>query len=869
MRSATSIKSRKSASLIVGSFFTATLLLILILAYGNNGRVQAQTPDDEGQKYANMDPLLNEIVEQYERGEFAASAAAESSPADSGGTVGVIFLTESGEADSVREFLEENGAFAGPAYDGFVGADVPISLLASASQQDGVYWMQASIPPHAAEGGSPGHPSGQHGEDVWHEAGLKGEGVKVGIISYNFSGFENAMGTTLPSEVEARCFIGYGVYSTDLTDCVGRRSNEDVGSGTIAVEAVFNIAPEASYFVANVRSQIDLLAAVRWMVDNDVDVISSPLSWVWSGPGDGTSPLLLSELNTVDEAVEGGITWIAPAGNDAKATWYGSFDDADGNGFHNFASGGEDECNRVYLEPREFYMALIRWDEAWFGQQVDESNDRTELKIHLLNEDTSTTLRRSYSRYWTRIARAPLEFLYFYNSGLTERTYCLKVELIEGDAPEWMQLQSFFGEDMEHHTLFGSIASPAESANPGLLAVGIGSLADPNVIWERSSRGPTPDGRLKPGVVGGQHEGEAVTHGVEDDEYTSGTGHESAHIAGLAVLVKQRFPEFEPKDVVSYLKDNAVDRGERGPDNTWGYGFATLPASDADVCILRIYGDQNIKGNWGSDCLSENRPGDEQGPGDGDYYARFYTITLEADKKITVNLSSEEDTYLYLMNGAGRDGAIEAYNDDITRYTDLDSRIVFENREAGEFTIEATTYGQERGGEFTLTVEIADAEEEPAPEPQPIPSASGPFTDFSRGTDHVCALNSDGVIVCWGNEDNGQTTAPEGEFSALSSGQHGTCALRNDGAVMCWGSFDVEPSSDTSAMGPFEHISRGSDHACALDSEGAITCWGSNSYGQATPPDGEFNAIMGSEHGSCALRNDDALVCWGSLEVSP
>ena len=373
-----------------------------------------------------------------------------------------------------------------------------------------------------------------------------------------------------------------------------------------------------------------------------------------------------------------------PAGNDAQATWYGSFDDADENGFHNFAEDGEDECNRVEVVAGEFYFALLRWEGDW-GVETDDPDD-ADLNMYLVNEDTSRVVRRSFSRYWSRTVNAPLKYLYFYNFGSGEGSYCLKVELDEGDAPDWIQLQSFFGEELEYHTSYGSISSPSESANPGLISVGTASLEDPNVIWERSSRGPAPDGRIKPEIVGGQHEGEAEAHGVEDQDYSPGTGHEAAHVAGLAALVKQRFPEFSPEEVADYLKSNAEDRGEPGPDNTWGHGFAYLPASDAadppdpNVCIQRIYGDQTIEGVWNDTCLSENRPGDEEGPGEGDYYARFYTISVSADRRVTISLSSEEDTYLYLLEGESRDGDIVAYNDDATRYLDLNSRIVLDVR---------------------------------------------------------------------------------------------------------------------------------------------------------------------------------------------
>ena len=874
MGDALNTRNWKSTSFLLTAVAVLAALLVLTLTDGNSARVQAQTPPDEALAYENMDPLLNEIAQQYEMGALTASAAAASAPVSSGGSVGVIFLTESGETDDIRDFLLENGASPGPAFEGFVGAEMPVSLLASASQQDGVTWMQAAIPPRIAQSESPVDTQPEHGADVWHQAGLRGEGVKVGVISHGFEGFQETMGTSLPESVEARCYVGYGAFSTDIDDCKHDDAEEgEVGLGTVAAQAVFSIAPDATYYIVHITDSIDLFAATRWLTANEVDVVNNSLMWVWSGPGDGTSPLALSALNTVDEAVAGGITWVMPAGNDAQSTWFGSFEDTDDNGFHNFDDDGEDECNRVEVVAGEFYFALLRWEGDW-GVGSD-APDETDFNLYLVNEETSRVVRRSFSPYWSRAVNAPLEYLFFRSFGSGDASYCLRLELDEGDAPEWIQLQSFFGEELEHHTSHGSISSPAESANPGLMAVGTASLEDPNVIWERSSRGPAPDGRIKPEVVGGLHEGEAEAHGVEDQEYTPGTGHEAAHVAGLAVLVKQRFPEFGPEDVADYLKANADDRGEPGPDNTWGYGFATLPSSDAteppdpDVCLQRIYGDATFEGAWDDSCLSENRPDDDEGPGDGDYYSRFYTIAVGENRRLTVSLSSDEDTFLYLLKGAGKDGEIEARNDDVTQFLNLNSRIVADNLEAGEYTIEATTYHTETAGSFTLTVEITDAGEEPAPPPPATHSATGPFSEFSRGADHACALRASGQIACWGSNDYGQASPPYGAYEAISSGENGSCALNDDGAAVCWGSFDVRPSTEDTAEGPFTEISRGSDHACALGSDGAITCWGSNRHGQATPPSGEYRAIGSHDGGSCALRDDDALVCRGSVEVSP
>ena len=75
-----------------------------------------------------MDGTLNELAQQYAMGAFMGSAAtANSGTANSAARdvadVGVIFLTEDGDAEGLREFLLENGAAPGPAYEGFIGAE--------------------------------------------------------------------------------------------------------------------------------------------------------------------------------------------------------------------------------------------------------------------------------------------------------------------------------------------------------------------------------------------------------------------------------------------------------------------------------------------------------------------------------------------------------------------------------------------------------------------------------------------------------------------------------------------------------------------------------------------------------------------------
>ena len=98
---------------------------------------------------------------------------------------------------------------------------------------------------------------------------------------------------------------------------------------------------------------------------------------------------------------------------------------------------------------------------------------------------------------------------------------------------------------------------------------------NPSVIIPSSSRGPTPDGRVKPDVVGvacGETTHRPLPRGF------CGTSQSAPHVAGIAALVRQRFPFWGPVNVADYIRYHAVQRQATDPNNTWGYGLARLPA---------------------------------------------------------------------------------------------------------------------------------------------------------------------------------------------------------------------------------------------------------------------------------------------------
>ena len=139
---------------------------------------------------------------------------------------------------------------------------------------------------------------------------------------------------------------------------------------------------------------------------------------------------------------------------------------------------------------------------------------------------------------------------------------------------------------------------------------------------------------------------------------------------------------------------------DAGPWSDSESGTPTAGTESDDGCRLTLgspSGTVTQTGTWTSDCDSVNRIGS---------YALFYTFTLKQEAELQIDLTSSQDTYLFLLNGAGTDGAVEDSNDDVVVTEDVNSRIST-TLAAGAYTIEATTYTPRITGDFTVTITVA------------------------------------------------------------------------------------------------------------------------------------------------------------------
>ena len=524
----------------------------------STGPTQFTFPGRTELKYPKVGSALDDLIARVQSGEISAEEAAKEAPIHRGDSVGVA-IHLSGNVDGVVRFLEANGASNISARDDYIEAYVPVLLLAETSEQPGVVRVRPIQPPEEPQSGSgiAGNGPGVHGSAAWNQAGFTGKGIKVGVIDGGFGGFAELMGTEVPADVHARCYRWLGEHSQDLEHC------GDSTHGTAVAESVLDIAPDVSLYIADPQSPGDLRDTVDWMISQGVSVINHSRTWLFDGPGDGTSPSSISPLNTVDRAVAAGIVWVNAAGNSGRRAWFqrGPFSystiSIDGEDVRVVNFEGSNFTNRFHLSG----SLQLRWDDMWSGATRN-------LDLFLVMPGSGDIALASIDPQSGEDGHDPYERV---SSGAI---FDIMIANRGDSEPGWIQLLAWRGEGLTFNTPDGgSITNPAESANPGMLTVGAARWSNVNAIESFSSRGPTPDGRIKPDVVAADC-GETAAR----SRPFCGTSQAAPHVAGLAALVRQRFAGYTPAQVVSYLEENAEQRvSSPDPNDTWGHGFIVLP----------------------------------------------------------------------------------------------------------------------------------------------------------------------------------------------------------------------------------------------------------------------------------------------------
>ncbi len=526
-----------------------------------------------------------------------------------------ISIEPAGNVSHILAFLDAKGLHTSFSWGTVKAYDVPLDVAADVTNLPGVvevvlylsrwhggYHVTSTIvrPQDDAIPTSP--PNGDtaestqsraanwHGAYTWHDAGYKGQGINVGIID---QGFERL--PTVVAEHEAkhgavsiRCLVaGTPTANSDISECLKGGTTH----GAEVAEALLNIAPKANLFIARPEKLNDQESILELMRDNKVAVINQSDSFNAEGPGDGTAAVKgYTALESVATGVRNGAVWVNSAGNQAGVnTFFSSYSDEDDE-WMDFAleevDGVPIDNNRVRMG-RGTKRFVVRWKNR-------EGSNNADLDLILCSEPNcpvSSVLRTLKPTTNTDTFK---EFIY--PSRESQVAYLRICLTTPENRPEWVQLVRPENEGSLHYSSsFGSIGTPGESASPGMLSVGAakvsGTKTQPTYMPEKTSgRGPAIDGRTKPDLVGAAGEYSSVG----SNNIFTGTSSAAPHVAGLAVLIRQRFPNYSPADVVAYLKRHAERRPPEEGDplfpnltktptpaesinNVWGWGFAKLP----------------------------------------------------------------------------------------------------------------------------------------------------------------------------------------------------------------------------------------------------------------------------------------------------
>jgi alpha-tubulin suppressor-like RCC1 family protein len=134
------------------------------------------------------------------------------------------------------------------------------------------------------------------------------------------------------------------------------------------------------------------------------------------------------------------------------------------------------------------------------------------------------------------------------------------------------------------------------------------------------------------------------------------------------------------------------------------------------------------------------------------------------------------------------------------------------------------------------------------------------ITQIAGGHNYTCALISDGTATCWGDNSGGVlgtgnevdstipvavtgSTLANKTATQVTAGSQHTCALISDGSIVCsgwnlYGQLGTGDNTSTTTPVPINggaltnktviQINAGIYHTCALISDGTVACWGEN-----------------------------------------
>ncbi len=383
---------------------------------------------------------------------------------------------------------------------------VSFSALATIAEMEEVYYCFR--PPRCVA-----HVASEGLEEIgvadFRKLGYTGEGVRAGVIDLGFDRYDRLVGSELPADLKARSYFRSPSGQGDITG-----GGED--HGTACAELVYDIAPGARLYLANVETPVDLQQAVEWMLSQKVSVVSHSIGWYF-GSLDGRGPI----NDIVDAAARRGLLWINSAGNEARRHSWFEGRDVDGDQILEVDASGDEDFSFPGLSLGSPLTLALLWDRWPTTEAVD-------LQIDMLDAagDIVATSETDFQGY-------PYAFRYLEWTASGSAPFRARIRQRRG-SPEGLTIHLFrigSGTALEEHVRSDrSLLSPADS--PEVIAAGATDWRTGD-LEPYSSRGSTELAPVKPELC--------VPVGVSTRTYGSegfrGTSAAAPQLAGAAALL--------------------------------------------------------------------------------------------------------------------------------------------------------------------------------------------------------------------------------------------------------------------------------------------------------------------------------------------
>lgn len=468
---------------------------------------------------------------------------------------------------TVRLLVSRAGGEVTGAFDGLLQAWLPPEALPALAAESAIEYIQAPntmVPAETDAIAALTEGVAASGADTWHTAGWRGQGVRIAIIDGGFEGYPDRLGSDLPASVTVRNFVD-GQTQADVDDSTRH--------GTACAEIVHDMAPEAHLYLLKINTDVDLNEAVDYAISQGVDIISTSLTFINATPGDGTGRFATMAW----KARAAGILWATAAGNYRQTHWSGAFTDADGDGFHEYASGVEVNVfgpgnGSAYQIPSGVELTpSIRWND-WTTVNQD-------LRLVLLryNGATFDIVATGNNAQSGLAGQRPAERISYRTSGQAA-VYGVAIQRINVNRSLYLHLLTP-NRNLDRQTPAMSLGNLADVAS--VLTVAAVDSKTPFVREAYSSEGPTngpggaPTGGFRKPDLAAFANVSTASFGIRG---FNGTSAATPHVAGAAALILSTYPTAVPGEVQDYLQTTAIDQGLSGPDAQYGYGRLRLGA---------------------------------------------------------------------------------------------------------------------------------------------------------------------------------------------------------------------------------------------------------------------------------------------------